>query len=85
MDTEGEVDEFTSKSFAKTHALDLDAMISCKTGHGVNEAIEKLAKLIHEKSTENTNNSTPQDRSTIVIGQDDSGQRETTNGGGCSC
>ena len=56
-DLEGEVDEFTAKSFAKTHAFELDAMISCKTGSGVKEAVEELAKLIHANNSDNPNGS----------------------------
>lgn len=80
-DLEGEVDEFTAQSFAKTHALELDAMISCKTGQGVNEAIERLARIIHEKNSGKQDNSNNQD----IVNITDPPSAGSGQGGGCAC
>ena len=82
-DVDGEVDEFTAKSFAKTHAFELDAMISCKTGAGVKDAIEKLAKMIHENNSDNKNASTHGD--IVRVGSDEGQTKGAEGSGGCAC
>lgn len=82
-DLEGEVDEFTAQSFAKTHAFELDAMISCKTGQGVNDAIEKLAKMIHDNNSGKSNNNN-QDIVRITE-QQPSANGSGQGSGGCAC
>ena len=85
-DLDGEVDEFTAKSFAKTHAFELDAMVSCKTGEGVKDAIEELAKLVHMKNSDSMKASvSAQDGGTIRIDPNQPSSRTTEGGGGCAC
>ena len=46
IDIDAEVDEFTAKNFASTHAFDLDSMISCKTNAGIKVAFDSLARRL---------------------------------------
>lgn len=80
IDLEAEVDEFTAQSFAKTHAFELDAMISCKTNKGVKEAFDDLAKLLHDNNKE----SNQSNEGTVQLGAT---QQETTErrDGACAC
>jgi len=43
-----EIDELTSKSFAKAHEFDLHFHISCKSNSGIMEAFDKLASALHK-------------------------------------
>ena len=79
-DLEAEVDEFTAQSFSKTHAFELDAVVSCKTGTGINEAFDRLAKLVHQSNTEREQ----ADNSTIRVGADTE-EGQPRGGGGCVC
>lgn len=51
-DLDPEVDEYTAEQFSKMHVFDKDGIVSCKTGNGVLEAFEGLAKLLHERGRE---------------------------------
>lgn len=53
IDLEPEVDEFAAKSFARTHAFELDHMISCKTNQGIKEAFDALARELQQTSKPN--------------------------------
>ena len=54
IDLDPEVDEFTAEQFSKMHAFDKDSMTSCKTGKGIQEAFEALARILHERGRENS-------------------------------
>lgn len=43
-----EVDELTSKSFAKAHEFDLHFHTSCKSNSGISDAFEQLAIALHK-------------------------------------
>ena len=43
-----EIDELTSKSFAKAHEFDLHFHISCKSNSGITEAFEQLGIALHK-------------------------------------
>ena len=43
-----EIDELTSKSFAKAHEFDLHFHISCKSNSGIEEAFKQLATTLHK-------------------------------------
>lgn len=80
-----EIDELTSKSFAKAHEFDLHFHISCKSNSGIHEAFEQLAISLHKPASslplkpglaQNNNRGVP------LAGPDD----EPEHGGrGCVC
>ena len=74
-DLEPEVDEYTAEQFSKMHAFDKDSIVSCKTGHGVLEAFEGLAKLLHQQGREQSN------EGVVQVGGDTGGRSAS----GCSC
>ena len=80
IDLDPEVDEFTAEQFSKMHAFDKDAMTSCKTGKGVQDAFEALARLLHERSREN---STTVPDNTVALGGP--GRQDGGGGGGSRC
>lgn len=56
-----EIDELTSKSFAKAHEFDLHFHISCKSNSGIREAFEQLAISLHNPSSPATSGNPPKD------------------------
>ena len=76
-----EVDELTSKSFAKAHEFDLHFEISCKTPSGINQAFEKLGKALHKPSVEDKGAKPVQANPTITVTFDSNG----VEGGRCVC
>ena len=54
-----EIDEMTSKSFAKAHEFELHHSISCKTNSGISEAFIQLAKALHKSPGTPTSQNNP--------------------------
>ena len=54
-----EIDEMTSKSFAKAHEFELHHSISCKTNSGIGEAFIQLAKALHKSPGTPTSQNNP--------------------------
>ena len=71
IDLDPEVDEFTAEQFSKMHAFDKDSMTSCKTGKGIQEAFEALARILHERDPKNS--TTTSDNTVPLIVEPDGG------------
>ena len=83
-DLEAEVDDYTAEQFAKMHSFDRDAVISCKTGKGIHEAFEGLAKLLHEQG-EKDEGGGGHHEGVIAVTALDNNRNGGTGGKGCSC
>lgn len=86
-----EIDELTSKSFAKAHEFDLHFHISCKSNSGIIEAFEQLAASLHKPGGSPTRAAGGQRRAspqTITISEQEAPGEEnqpSSSGGGCAC
>lgn len=79
-DLDPEVDEYTAEQFSKMHAFDRDGVVSCKSGKGIHDAFEGLAKLLHEQSKERSSVGTD----VIQVGMTSVGGGGK-EGSGCGC
>ncbi len=77
-----EIDELTSKSFAKAHEFDLHFQMSCKTNSGILKAFDELARTLHKPSSEEKSGKgiSP----TIELGAAREGGNDEERGG-CAC
>lgn len=67
-----EIDELTSKSFAKAHEFDLHFHISCKSNSGISEAFEQLGITLHRPKGQSKTAQTPTqelNRSGVDLGE----------------
>ena len=77
-----EIDELTSKSFAKAHEFDLHFHISCKSNSGISEAFEQIGIALHKPKATSKSASTPtQDGGMRLLG----GEVEASNEQGSKC
>lgn len=81
-DMEPEVDEYTAEQFSKMHDFDRDAVISCKTGKGIHEAFEGLARLLHERGDGEGN---PHSEGVVAVTAGTTSVTPGNKGGGCTC
>ena len=83
-----EIDELTSKSFAKAHEFDLHFHISCKSNSGISEAFEQLAIALHSPKgslAKTGGPGRPPAQSNTLNLPDREENQQTNANGGCGC
>lgn len=81
-----EIDELTSKSFAKAHEFDLHFHISCKSNSGITEAFEQLGIALHKPKAPSKPGHTPSQEpnsGNVKLGQGEAAQTEQASR--CPC